>query len=160
MSNYERWVLYPLLLFSLVLSLKSLVGGEEAKFSFVSCDHLVCKQLTVQSVEENRRLVHLGQNPTARTAEITLYGEAVEPLIRLGLEPEGKQGVVEAQRLRAMDETRQRRSVEIGSGAGGIGEITLFGNDDSKPAVTLGAAEQGSVIKAVRGNAVDEWPGR
>jgi hypothetical protein len=155
MSDRERWVIYPLLVFALGLGIRPLVMPQTGEFDDVTCDHLVCKELTLRATDSQRRLAHLGPTPEQRP-QLVLFADEERPAVRLAVEPEGQGGEVEGNVLRIRSR-EGKRIAEIAAGAEGLGAVTLFGRKDTEPLVRLKAAEQGAALEAFRGEKA-VWP--
>ncbi len=77
MSNRERWIVYPLLFFSILLAARDdIVPAEKSEF-----DSVVCRRLFVES-PDGRTLILLAAEHDA--GSIRIVGPAEAPLLQLG----------------------------------------------------------------------------
>ena len=67
-------------------------------------------------------------------------------------------GTIETEAVRVRHPESHKQIVGIGA-ADKLGQISLYGDDDTKPLVTLGAGEQGAVLQSLRGGRTLGWPG-
>ncbi len=155
MSDRERWILYPLIVFAISLGLRPFFLPPDSEFESIKCGHLRCDEVTVIGIESKERIAHLGPTSEGR-AELVLFGPDKQARVRLEVEPEGKSGVLEGTTLR-IKSSDGRRLAEIAPGAQGLAAITLFATKDTEPLVRLQAAEQGAVLESLRSEK-SVWP--
>ena len=155
MSDRERWVLYPLLVFAIALGLRPFFMPPDSEFQTLECSHLRCNEVTVMGLNPEQRIAHLGPTSEGK-AELVLFGPDKQERVRLEVEPDGKGGTLEGTTLRIKN-TDGRRIAEIAPGAQGLGAITLFATKDTEPLVRLQAAEQGAVLESLRAEKT-VWP--
>lgn len=116
MSDRERWIVYPLLFFALLLGARDRVAPPNP----LKCDALECRSLKVISAD-GREFVKLF--PTSDGALMRFYSRA-----EYDMENQGE-------RI-SLKPTQLEQALEIGADATG-GYATLFGPDDA-PAMKLG----------------------
>ncbi len=84
MSNRERWILYPLLFFALLLGAKATFDRlTQAEFQRIECS-----ALRVNSLHGPARVL-LGESLDGM-GEITLYNATGEPAVFISVGPNGK----------------------------------------------------------------------
>lgn len=158
MSNRERWILYPLLILALALGAKAVMGPSETVFNAVSCQRLQCNEMELIDPVSKRRIVRMGLDPADREAKIVLFDDGAQPAVTLSVAGDKKIGTLDAEIVRVRHPESHKRIVELGAGEK-LGQLTFYGDDDTKAMVTLGAGEQGAVLQSLRAGKSQSWPG-
>lgn len=79
MSNRERWVVYPLLFFSILLAARDDINPPYV----TKCEQLVCSKIFVKS-PGGETLVSIGGNEAFDDGVVFVYGNGDVPAIQLG----------------------------------------------------------------------------
>jgi hypothetical protein len=124
MSDRERWIVYPLLFLAIGFGLKS----QWPRPDDLECRSVRCKNIVVDNLD-GTPCIRLGSTQV-QAGEIRLYGAARQPVMTLGADRGGNQGIVET-----FDASRNQRVV-MGSDATG-GFVRLFGQPNV-PSLFLG----------------------
>lgn len=157
MTNRERWILYPLLVLALALGVKAAMGPTESEFNTVVCRRMQCNEVVVLDPVSGRRIARLGMDVADREAKFVLLDEKAQPAVTLAVAGEKAIGTIEVETVRVRHPESRKQIVEIGAAAK-LGQLTFYGEDDTKAAVTLGAGEQGAVLQLLRGGKMESWP--
>ena len=89
MSDRERWIVYPLLLFAVLPAAKSRLPQP----ADLACRSLRCNEIFVTAADGTSQ-VHVGGSP-GRSGELQLYSAAGQPVLVLGSDQSGKCGMAE-----------------------------------------------------------------
>jgi|GEM_PF-4195513 len=145
MSDRERWIVYPLLFFSLFMGARQYYHeSDEAHLRSISCN-----ELTVNSFDGRRR-VHIGQS-TSHAGLVLVYGASDKPVLILGADGDGTQGAIEA-----MDETGRPVAALAATPAGGL--LQISGSRD-QPRLVLGHEDQAQLSGLLAFDANDKLVG-
>lgn len=138
MSERERWIVYPLLLFSLALGLRDkLVPTRDAEFA-----EITCHELRVVAPLTKARRAYIGGN-SSDAGMMLVYGSTGKPALSLGADAEnfGRLALMDAQGITSVEAMGATATAGIRIQPDAAGPTLLLGRDHTTSAVGLMALD-------------------